>query len=525
MKGEKRVCIYKSIVQSMNMTKRESMFKNILKIVMIYFIPIILFSQIPILKKSTEKSTIILPVESNLTQLETYLNKTIPTVLNEVHDINRVCLKPQYIKTDAIPKCRRDGFKISCEKQSLTIKTIPEIRCDIEGWVKRDGNLSITGKGDTLTFAFPIKSRITAKSHIDGTATAAAILYIKAVPYIRKNWSIGIDVNVSYVWSKKPTITLLNGINISIQNSVEEKLKKRLDTLVKKIPQRLNRLDLKKRVQKIWDKVQHPIKIDKHTESYLVFKPDAILYSGFRIVDDILQTTLSIEGKTDIILGEKPSISHLIPLKDLQNIPYQKGAFKFHLPITLSYQELITRINTKYPNGYPIDLSENVLSGVLKLTNPDLKRNATGALSLMATLHYKSSNAFMGDIRGKIRIEGTPSIDVPTQTIVFKNLSYQSQTDSQAFDTLINLTDNTLLNPYLHKLMQISLKPTLQRGLDKANKALKSFAEKREKDTPLVLVATVKEASIERLESDETKLTLYSKMRGTLKATVRLKPE
>ena len=487
--------------------------------------PMILFSQIPKIKDSVEKSTIILPLESNLTQLETYLNNTIPTVLSEVHDINRVCLKPQYIKTDAIPKCRRDGFKISCEKQSLNIKTTPEIRCDIKGWVKRDGNLSLRGEGNTLTFSFPIKSQITVKSHVDATAIAAATLYINTIPYIRKDWSIGLDVKVSYVWSKKPTITLLNGIDISIQNRVEEKLKKRLDVLVKKIPQRLNRLELKKRVQKIWDKVQKPIKVDKHSESYLVFKPDAISYSGFRVIGNLLQTTLRIEGKTNIILGHEPSISHLVPLKNLQNIPHQKGKFRFHLPIALTYQELMTRINTKYKDGYSIDLSENVLSGVLKLTKPNLKKNPTGELCLTATLHYKSSNTFMSDIRGKILIQGTPTIDVSTQTIVFKNLNYQSQTDSQAFDTLINLTDNTLLKPYLHQLMQISLNPTLQKGLDKANKALRTFSDKKEKDMGFVLKATLKKASVKKLEIDETKLILYSKMSGTIKAIVHLKPE
>jgi hypothetical protein len=51
-----------------------------------------------------------------------------------------------------------DNFKISCEKQWIKIQTIPEIKCDIEGWVKRDGRLLVSGEGNTLHFSFPIKT-------------------------------------------------------------------------------------------------------------------------------------------------------------------------------------------------------------------------------------------------------------------------------------------------------------------------------------------------------------------------------
>ena len=96
-------------------------------------------------------STITLPIQLDLKVLENYLNTILPMDLADINEQNIVCVKPQYFKTKSIPKCSMRGYKISCKKNSLKIRTLPQIKCDIKGWVKRNGQISVTGQGKLKT--------------------------------------------------------------------------------------------------------------------------------------------------------------------------------------------------------------------------------------------------------------------------------------------------------------------------------------------------------------------------------------
>jgi hypothetical protein len=490
-----------------------------MKPVLLYAIPLWLFSQSTPLPIELSKSTIILPIEANLTQLETYLNHTIPDTLSEINDIDKICVKPQYLKTKGIPKCRMDNLKISCKAQWIKIQTIPEIKCDIIGWVKRDGNITISGEKNRLTFAFPIKTKITTKSHIDSTATAAAVIYMNAIPRIHNDWSLKLDVNSTFTWSKKPTLTLRNGIEITIQNSVETRLQKRLDKLIKKIPKRLEKLHLKEKVNVAWKKIQDPIKLDKHSQTYLLFKPQVLSYSGFRIVQDILSTTLSINGETDIIIGTPPQNIKKVALGNLENIPFQEGKFNFFLPISMTYKEIIELLNTKFKEGYTIDFTQSTLPGIITLSHPTIEKTDTDTLKITAQLQYDNHTTWLSNIQGKITFEGRPKIDKKNKTIILENLTYTTKTNSEIFDSLVNIAEIKPLNLYLTHLMQFRFGKKIEKAIQKANKALKHIAQKSIK-----LSAKLEVASVENLIIDEKKITLYTKASGVVKATIDLKP-
>jgi hypothetical protein len=470
--------------------------------------------------ENRSKSTIILPIESNLSKLETYLNIAIPEMLSNIHDIGKVCVKPQYLKTKGIPKCRMDNFKISCEEQWIKIQTIPEIKCDIEGWVKRDGRLLVSGEGNTLHFSFPIKTKITTKSHIDGVATAAAVIYVWAKPKINHDWSITMEAKASFSWSKKPTVTLLNGIEINIQNSVETKLQKRIQKFIKKLPKHLAKIKLKEKMTVAWEKMQDPIKLDKHLETYLYFNPRLISCSEFRIVNNQLQTTISIEGETDITLGTATKKPHKTKLPNLNLIPLKEGEFTFNLPISIHYQELIEMLNKKFSDGYSVDLTQSSLPGNIKLTNPHIKKTASKQIQISAHIHYDNHTTWLENIEGEITFQGTPKLDKKNQTIVLENLSYSAKTNSDMFNTLVNIAEIKPLKSYLSSLMRFELSQQINKGISKANRALKSFSKKS-----ITLSAHLRVASIENLHLYEESLTLHTKLSGIVNASIDLKPK
>ena len=466
------------------------------------------------------KSTIILPVEANLSSVEDYLNKNIPDTLSVIHDINKTCIKPQYLKTKGIPKCKMDNFKISCKKHWIKIQTIPEIKCDIEGWVKRDGKLKVSGDKKTLKFAFPIKTKILVTSkHLDAEATAAATVYLLATPKINHDWSITIDVKPTFTWSKEPTVTLLKGIEINIKKQVEAKLQKRIQKFMQKLPKHLEKIRLKEKMAATWNKLQEPIKLDKRTQSYLYFTPHALSYSGFRIVDNLLQTTMSIQGDTDITLGTVKTKIVKTPLPDLNLIPFKEGEFTFNLPISISYKEFIEMLNKKFIDGYKIDFTQSTLPGFITLTNPKIKKVDSDKILISAHIHYDNNNTWLENIEGEITFQGSPKLDKETQVIHLDNLSYSAKTNSDIFDGLVNLAEIKPLQYYLSHLMTFALSDKINKGIAKANRALKLVSKKR-----VTLFAKLHMATVENLHLYNEKLTLTTKLSGVMKANIDLEP-
>jgi hypothetical protein len=351
-------------------------------------------------------------------------------------------------------------------------------------------------------------------------ATAAATVYLLATPKINEDWSISIDAVPTFSWSKEPTVTLLDGIEISIKKQVEAKLQKRINKFMRKLPKRLAKIKLKEKVTEAWDKLQEPIKLDKRSETYLLFTPQALSCSGFRIVNNLLQTTLSIQGETHIALGTSNKHTKKRKLLALQKIPFDKGEFTFNLPISISYIDLIHMLNKKFEKGYKIDLEQSTLPGFITLSNPSIEKIASGQLQVSAHIHYDNNTTWIDNIAGTITFKGTPRLNKENQTIILDNLSYSSKTNSDMFDGLVNIAEIKPLKSYLSSLMKFELSHKIDKGIIKANKALKSFSKK-----PITLSAQLHVASIENLHLYEESLTLYTKLSGIVHAHIDLKPK
>lgn len=513
------------------MHKGEVLYKNNYTITLNPFLTIFIFSSLlffnPLYasQQAPTESTITLPIEVNLNVLENYLNEFVPNILADIDEPNKVCVKPQYLKTKGIPKCRMDGYKISCKENKIKIRTIPEIKCDLRGWVKRDGHISVSGQGRTLQFTFPIKTKLSTDLYIQGSANAAAIIYIYATPHINKDWSISVDVEPYFTWSEKPTLTLLETIEVTIQSKVEPKLQKKIRQFVKKIPDLLTKLELKEKVNTTWHDIQRPIKIDDHSETYLMFKPEYISYSGFKISDNILKTTISAKGETHIIVGNPIRKCQNTKLCELGIIPSQKGEFNFNLPISITYQELLTMSNKNFLEGYSIDLLKSALPGMLKISDPKIEKSDNGQLSITAHINYDNRSYWLKtidffnwfDVDGEITFKGLPRVDKHNRCLVLDDLVYDSTTNSDLFDTVVNAADIQLLKSYFTNLMKFEFGEKIDDGIIKANKALKSFSKGN-----INISAQLQMASIENLIVNEHKITINTKLSGLVNANIGL---
>ena len=479
-----------------------------------------------ILIANHQPSTITLPIKLDLKVLENYLNEILPEELADIDEQNIACVKPQYFKTTGIPKCRRDGFKIKCKKNNLKIRTVPKIKCDVEGWVKRNGQISVTGQGETLKFAIPVKAKVSANAKISETAEATAVINIDVKPQINQDWSISVDMAPDIKWSKRPTIELLEVIKITLQSKVEPKLRKKMEQFIKKVPQHLADLKIKEKVRTVWKDIQEPIKLNDDSNIYLLFKPKEVSYSGLNIADNILQTTISAEGKTQIVLGN-PTTSDCEKsgLCTLGTISNQKGKFNFHLPVSISYQELLAISNKKFLEGHSINFIKSALPGVFKITNPKIEKGSAGTLNISVNINYDNRSSWLKaidifnwfDVDGKMTFKGTPRINAKKRCLVLEDLAYDSTTNSDLFDLLVDATGLEPISSYFAELMEFKFGKKIDNAVIKVNKALSSFSK-----DDLTVSAALHMASIDDLKINDEKITISTQLSGVVNANIGL---
>lgn len=476
-------------------------------------------------KQIQEESIITLPIQVDLSVLEKYLNEYVPHDVAVLDERGKVCLKPQDMKVPFIPKCKIKGFKVSCKDWTRDFRTVPKIKCDVKGWVKRNGRILLSGNGSTLTFAFPVKAEASADGYIYGTARASAILYLKAKLHINSDWTISIDITHDFAWSNSPELKLFDLFNIDIKKVIEPKLRKRLDKFAKRVPKLLGKLDIKGRMEEQWEDIQEPLKIDDDTDTYLLFQPDVASCSQIDIVDHVLRSTISARGKTQVLLGKPPVDYTKTKMTDLETICYKKGEFNFHLPVRITYEELLARSHNKYADVYTIDLVKSVIPGMLKISNPKIGKSSDGRLSISAHISYDNRDEWLKtfdmydwfDIDGEITFTGSPRIDKETRTLIFDELVYDSTTNSDLFDLLIDAAELAPIQSYLEGLVKFDYGEKIDEGIVKANKSLNEVSQ-----GDLNVTGRLEKATVEDITINEKDITITTKLSGVLDANAGL---
>ena len=476
-------------------------------------------------KQIQEDSVITLPIQADLSVLEKYINEYVPYDVAVLDERDKVCLKPQDMKVPFIPKCKIKGFKVSCKDWTRDFRTVPKVKCDVKGWVKRNGRILLTGNGPTLTFAFPVKAEASADGYIYGTARASAILYLNAKLHINSDWTISIDITHDFAWSNSPELKLFDLFSIDIKKVIEPKLRKRLDKFAERVPELLGKIDIKGRMEEQWEDIQEPLQIDDDTNTYLLFQPNVASCSQIDIVDHVLRSTISARGRTQILLGEPPVDYKKTKITDLETICYKEGKFNFHLPVRITYEELLARSHNKYAHVYTIDLVKSVIPGMLKISNPKIGKKSDGRLSISAHISYDNRDEWLKtfdmydwfDTDGEITFTASPRIDKETRTLIFDDLVYDSTTNSDLFDLLIDAAELAPIQSYLESLVKFDYGKKIDEGIVKANKSLTTVSQ-----GDLNVTGRLENATVEDITINEKDITITTHLSGVLDASAGL---
>ena len=225
--------------------------------------------------KSNNRSTVNIPVQLNLNELERTINREIDGLLYEDKDLAE----------------SQDGLMIKASKNGDIKLGVSDhqvrYKVPLSLWIKKSiGFTDVEAEGE-------ITLDLTTQYEID------------------ENWTLNTTTSVDqYEWQRQPVLKLgfvelpIGMIGNAIVNRSKVTLAKLIDRQLKE------NFILKEYVTEAWRQVQKPVLISKEHQVWVKIKPYAVSMTPIATVDSLIKSTIAIESLTEVIMGEEPSYEY-----------------------------------------------------------------------------------------------------------------------------------------------------------------------------------------------------------------------
>ena len=359
----------------------------------------------PVYERAAHPSTMAVPVAIPVDELSALVNTVVKQNLYSVRDKQ---LKGGLFKTRMDLDIRRNGSIYTRTRDGKIINHLPLIA---------EGRVRVP-----LGVWRPFSTTFT----------------IHSISEIRmaEDWTTISHTRPSFTWETTPAITVL-GIKIGVKGTAEKALTKELAKLAPKIDGIIeDRVNLRKRVVRIWESLREPVAMGKEPPVWLTIRPVETYFSPGVSRNDTLVFGLLMHAYVETIVGNKPEIQAQGALPPLHPLPDSLAAdtshgFQVNLPVSITYDDARALLaKTMVDKDY--EVKEQV---ALKVDEIDLYGHGP---SLVARVDFKANVAktFLGT-RGRVFLTGTPVYDAASQTVRVDSFTY----DVHSYNALTEAAD------------------------------------------------------------------------------------
>ncbi len=329
----------------------------------------------------TIKSTINIPVNFEISELQKTINKKLTGVLYEDYDMT------------------------NNDNDQLMLKVL------------KASEITLLITGQQLEYKVPLsiwfKKGVLGMTDVDGTGDLS--ITFKTDFSINPDWSLNTFTQiVGHEWSKPPKLqTRIADVPIKyiadiVMNRSKVKLSQIIDAQIKQS------LDLKKYVSEAWNKIQEPVSILPEYKVWSKITPLSITMSPFYVFNNEWRSVFSVSCLSDISLGEYPAFRKNAPLTNLGMASASKDDFSINLIVNVPYTEADS-------------ITKKLMIG--QVFGSDGKSVKVEDISLYGqddniVINTKMSGAF----KGNIFLKGKPYYNSVTRNIEMKDLDFELST-------------------------------------------------------------------------------------------------
>lgn len=346
-------------------------------------------------------SVINLPLSLKIKELENKLNATYPSVLYEDNDFdnnNGDNLIVKVTKTDTI------RLKII---QDVVYVDAP-IQVYVKGRLKKDF-------GEVFGQSLGIEKTQDANFRL--------VVHVKSKLGITPDWQLSTKTETSFDWVEKPSLSIA-GLSIPIGQFVQNKVNDQIRNLSGTLDQEITkRLDLKSKVEPVWQSMFVPRKVNEQYNAWLLLTPQSIGLTPLRTDRDNLFLNLSIRTGVEVAVAAQPRPVKPSPLPKLRTDLPADSSFNLQLVANLSHEETSRQLNTLFAGKeYTFE------NGKHNIFVESLQLSGTGEKMLVG-VKFKGKVAKGGLMRqkvsGEVWLAGKPVVDTASGELRVKEVDFE----------------------------------------------------------------------------------------------------
>lgn len=390
-----------------------------------------------------QASTIRIPVAIPLKELEAAINAEVPQVLERIDEPQQACIKTKS-------------------------KLLPDISCRLVGTVRR-GHIRLTGSGNVLRLSMPVSAVVRAenigKIIKRETATGAMNVTARVTLGLSRDWRPHAKVAADYNWTNKIGIDFL-GRRITFASKVDPKLRQILSGLERTLPRHLDKVQARSQVQRIWAKGFTSVRVKTEPQIWARFTPERVGFSGYSVQGGNLVIGFAGQAKTETVLGERPADPPVTPLPNLMgNLPGR--GINVHVPVLVLYNllERAALRELQVPEFRAVELKGG-LKASADYHRVTIYGTPQGQVAVGVDMTLRTGTV---TTKGTVWFVAKPVVDIDKRVVGIHDLAVAGDTDSKAFNTLLQVVNQTKLRDRMMAVIRYDFTRDYDDGLAKAD--------------------------------------------------------
>ena len=411
-----------------------------------------------------EESVVVARISVPTKQLSNGLSRDVPRTLLEIDERVEECVPSEKVKV-----------------LGVKLFNTPTLGCNLVGEITR-GNIAISGNGPVVIAKMPLAARIEVRDVGDvikrETATAEALVTLRARLGVDEDWVLQPDLDIDYVWTKEPGLKFL-GQHISLRKIADKKVSQMLPEVEAMLERKVREVNVRKEAEAAWQEAFATVSVNrKNPPVWINIEPRIVGADALEITQGEIGIDVMFGGELSLFVGDKPEAPVAIPLGKNLGAP-EVQTFNIKVPVMADFEQLepvvLRALRKLAKKGLEIDGVAGLDADFQDVTIYGAAEGklAVGIKASVTPVAAKSRNRWSAS-SGTVWLTATPVTLPDSEVVEFADLSVYGDTDTLLGDALVVV----LSDPQVTGLIQAELVQDFRKDYDRIiQKALKGLGD------------------------------------------------
>lgn len=236
---------------------------------------------------------------------------------------------------------------------------------------------------------------------------------------LNENWKISTQTNPNgYKWVSEPKLKI-GFFEVPITSIIQKIIDRELPNVTQIIDNEVAKINIKPMVEKAWHEIQAPFLVNETYQAWLKITPLEIMMTPLANKGRNVRVGLGIKANTETILGTKPGQSVMANLPPLKLVEKLDEKFEVGMITQIPYSQA-KKIALEQTGGKTYSFQE----GKYNITVQDLDIYGQKDFMIVAA-------TLTGSLNGKVYLKGKPVFDPATMMIRLAELDYDLETKNK----------------------------------------------------------------------------------------------